>query len=80
MPYTQMVDLRFGDLVCYIPNRYILRGLMPPFDHDSALMYVSLDPKRDDLIVIADVSTSHIQLIDSKLGTMWQRCTHLTND
>jgi len=77
VPYTQMVDLRFGDLVCY---RYILRGLMPPFDHDSALMYVGPDPERDDLIVIADVSTSHIQLIDNKLGTMWQRCTHLTND
>ena len=68
-----MVDFKFGDLVCY---RYVLRGET----HDSALMYVCLDPKRDDLIVIADVSTSHMQLIDSKLGTMWQRCTHLTND
>jgi len=69
-----MVDFKFGDLVCY-------RGtLMPPFDHDSALMYVGPDPERDDLIVIADVSTSNIELIDSKLGTMWQRCTHLTND
>jgi len=77
VPYTQMVDFRFGDLVCY---RYILRGLMPPFDHDSVLMYVGPDPERDDLIVIADVSTSNIELIDSKLGTMWQRCTHLTND